>query len=358
MKSARIESVDLARGVASLIMIQGHAFDGWVAPAYKASAAYLFTRVLGTLPLPAFMVLAGASLALRLRAADAVGEPASALRPRIVRRGLTIVAWGYAASWAYAVIDGHDGLPTLLRADVLHAIGLSIALLALWAVPARGPLLRGAVRRGAGLAVAVTLLCPLLTPLTRDLSGPTRYLVALVSQVDGVTRMPVVPLLAWTAAGMAAGAFVVGDRPRLRLLLIALVGLGLAVAGHLATEGLLVALGGPLDRAHPAVIPGVVEYLGRGLLVLGLGGLAGLALPQRQRRWLVTLGRGSLVAYVVHIPFCYGTLAGPLAASADVAGALPFVLALMLLGYTAVVAAPRLSELARTLVPRPQRAPT
>ena len=70
----RIESIDLARGIASLIMIQGHAYEGWVAPEHMASAGYLFTRLLGTLPLPSFLVLSGAAVALRIRAARERGE--------------------------------------------------------------------------------------------------------------------------------------------------------------------------------------------------------------------------------------------------------------------------------------------
>ena len=75
-ESRRIEGIDVARGVASLIMIQGHAYDGWVAPVHKESAAYLFTRLLGSLPLPAFLVLAGAAVVLRVDAARRKGERA------------------------------------------------------------------------------------------------------------------------------------------------------------------------------------------------------------------------------------------------------------------------------------------
>ncbi|MDH5493074.1 MAG: hypothetical protein OEY14_14060, partial [Myxococcales bacterium] len=62
---ARVEGIDIARGVASLVMLQGHAYHGWVAAEHHSSPAYQLTRVLGTLPLPAFLLLSGAAVASR-----------------------------------------------------------------------------------------------------------------------------------------------------------------------------------------------------------------------------------------------------------------------------------------------------
>ena len=76
----RIEAIDLARGLASLLMIQGHAYHGWVAPEHHASMGYRLTRVLGTLPLPAFLLLSGAGLAWRVHVAARRGERAEAVR--------------------------------------------------------------------------------------------------------------------------------------------------------------------------------------------------------------------------------------------------------------------------------------
>src|SRR5690606_16649877 len=162
----RIEGVDVARGVASLIMIQGHAYDGWVAPEHKASAAYLFTRLLGSLPLPAFLVLAGAAIVLRVDAARVRGESAHDVRRSVLVRGLTVLALAYAVSFAYAAMDGIEGVETLLRADVLHVIGLSIAALALLGIGgAKGPDPRRMLVGALLLTIVPALLCPWLSPL-------------------------------------------------------------------------------------------------------------------------------------------------------------------------------------------------
>lgn len=350
-RQGRIEGVDVARGVASLIMIQGHAYDGWVAPAHKDSAAYLFTRLLGSLPLPAFLVLAGAAIVLRVDAARRRGEAAEAVRRGVLRRGLGVLAWGYGTNAAYALMDGWDGPATFLRADVLHVIGLSIVALAFFGIRgARAPSLQPLVGAAAGLAVVPTLLCPWLSPLGAAVDGPARYPAALFVDVPGVTRMPFVPLSAWLGVGALAAVAMLRARARApgpksgagapdRFLLgLAAGGLGAAVLGSRGAALLVEALGGTLSRAHPAVWLNVVDLAGRGLFVLGVAAFASTRLPEAARRVLVRLGRGSLVAYVFHIPFCYGALGAPLRGRLDMVTATGFVLLLMTVSWLAVFA--------------------
>lgn len=345
----RIEGVDVARGVASLIMIQGHAYDGWVASEHKDSAAYLFTRLLGSLPLPAFLVLAGAAIVLRVDAARLRGEPAGVVRRSVLRRGLVVLAWGYAVNVAYALLDDGLSIDTLLRADVLHVIGLSIVAFALLAIrgdraPDRGRLVAGAL----ALAIVPTILCPWLSPLGAHAPGPLRFAAALFVDVPTVTLMPFVPLASWLAIG-ALGAIAMlrarsrstrpsAGAPASFLVALGLGSLGVAIASSHATDLVVEALGGSLTRAHPAVWLNVIDLAARGLFVLALGALASLHLPELARRVLVRLGQGSLVAYVFHIPFCYGRLGEPIRGRLDMASATVFVALLMVASWLAVYA--------------------
>lgn len=320
--SSRNLSVDLARGVASLIMIQGHAYDGWVAPLHKGTEAYLFTRLLGTLPLPAFLVLSGAAVALRVDAAVRRGEAAKDVRRALMRRGMQVVLWGYFVNAAYALMDGAQGLQTWLRADVLQVIGLSIVTLAWLGVRgtrsdvlhAGGPPDAGALQRAAlSVGLVSVLACPALTAWARLAAEAWwGYLIAPFGDVPGVTRMPLVPLAAWSCAGVLAVRGVRSAETDHRGLgVLAGTGLLLAWTGAWATEALLAELGGTLSRAHAAVIPNAIDGAGRGLFVLGAGALLAARLPRALRGRLAVLGRHSLIAYVVHIPFCYGSLGAP-----------------------------------------------
>lgn len=354
-ESKRNLSVDLARGVASLIMIQGHAYDGWVAPAYKDSEAYLFTRLLGTLPLPAFLVLSGAAVALRVDAAARRGEAAKDVRHALMRRGVQVVLWGYLVNVAYALMDGGQGLGTWLRADVLHVIGLSIFTLA-WlgvresrsgVVHRNGPPDAGMLQRAAlGIGLVSVLACPALTAWARHASDAWwGYLIAPVGEVPGITRMPLVPLAAWACAGVLVArgvrsAETAVDSPSSRghrgLVVVAGTGLLLAWVGTWATQALLAELGGRLSRSHAAVIPNAIDGAGRGLFVLGAGALAASALPRALRARVALLGRHSLIAYVFHIPFCYGSLGAPWRGRLDMPAASIGVLLLMTACFFAV----------------------
>ncbi len=352
--SRRVEGVDVARGVASLIMIQGHAYDGWVAPEHKASAAYLFTRLLGSLPLPAFLVLAGAAIVLRVEAAIRRGEPAVHARRSVTARGFAVLGWGYLTNLAYALLDGADGLETLLRADVLHVIGLSIVALAQLGIRGPGgPAGKVSPRRlelaALALVVVPTLACPWLSPLGGAVEGPARFLVALFVDVPRVSVMPWVPLVSWLALGALLARLMLRWRgadptptaalagaPPARLFGLAA---GAALVAWLAAWGtgaLVDALGGSLSRAHPAVWLNVVDLGARGAVVLGVAAALTPWIPERPRRALVQLGRGSLVAYVFHIPFCYGRLGEALRGRLDMPTATGAVLALMALSYGAV----------------------
>ena len=343
--------IDQARGIACLVMVQGHAFDAWVSPEHKAGSAYLLTRVFATLPLPAFLVLAGAAVAYRTRAAQHRGESAWQLRGALLRRGLTVTGAGYLVNAGYVLLDGWESWSVLLRADVLHVIGLSIAALGLCTGGTTGPPRCSRVgTRVLALGATWTVLCPLLSRMGSWLSeshgdsAAVRVLAfvgAPFIDVPGITQMPLVPLFAWSAIGWLAGAWLTlhrlhGQRDR-PLLLIAGMGLITSWLGAVGTDLSLQVLGGTLSRRHGAIAFNVIEYAGRGLLVLGVAPLLAARLPGRARNVVVHFGRASLWAYVFHIPLCYGRLAAPFKARMEVETATPYVIALMVVSYAVVV---------------------
>lgn len=372
--SGRVEGIDVARGVAGLVMIGGHATHGWVHSADKETLGYAVTRLFGTLPLPAFLVLAGAAVAWRVDAAAQRGEDAALVRRRITLRGLQIVAWGYVVSALYALIDGSRSLDTLLRADVLHVIGLSIAAVAWIGIRARSGIGRSPDPRrltwtALAVGAAVTVACPWLTELGATIQGPSRYLLGLLIDVPGVTRMPLVPLAAWLCVGVGAAQWMLaarrkaGDRspsgaPSRTLWSMGIVGLAAASVAWWLTPIAVSSLGdGPLSRAHPAVLLNVIDLAGRGVLILAAGALLASHVRGRARRVLLELGRGSLIAYVFHIPFCYGTLGRPFIEQLSLVEALIGTTLLMAFSYGAVVVRVRWREIVGTvrrgLVSRP-----
>src|SRR5207245_10066461 len=62
--SPRLAYVDWARGLACLLMYQTHCYDSWLGCAARKSTFFMWSQVLGTLPEPLFLFLAGISFAI------------------------------------------------------------------------------------------------------------------------------------------------------------------------------------------------------------------------------------------------------------------------------------------------------
>ena len=337
--AARSLGIDVARGLAVVLMIQTHAYDGWVAPAHKASFGYRLSRVFASVPAPLFLLLAGVGLALGAAAMQRRGAPSpsadpSAVRRALLGRSLRIVGYGYALSVVYALIEARFDAATLLRADILHAIGLSLSVctLLLVGVPPQRLVARvGLLVSGAlALGVLVPRVLPPLPPVLRPLA-------ALLIDVAPYTRFPLLPLCGFTAVGYFVGTCALPGRPR-RALLLSLGLIATVPLWQLLTAETVRMLGGALSRRHPAVAWNFCEGVARALAALyGAAALTALAArpgadadrAPRGLGWLVRLGRGSLLAYALHVPLCYGRLAAPFAGKLEVATATPLVMGLI-----------------------------
>lgn len=350
----RLIGLDVARGLAVVLMIQTHAYDGWVAAAARGGAAFRLTRFLGTFPLPSFLMLAGAGIALRAEVGIRKGEPAAQVRTGLVERGLEILMVGYLVNAIYFAMDGGPPTTTILRGDVLHAIGLGLAIVAGFAIrpsASDGSPDRRRLARVAGLAALVFALVSI--PANRwaaTLRGPVRFVAAPFVDVPGLAKMPLFPLGTWLALGVGLSlvlsarreaakddAFAaVAGAPRTTLLgLFALAPL-VSVVAYGAMLATVDALGGPLDRTHPAILWNLVDLGARATFLVALSGLVSTRLPAWALAPLVLLGRSSLVAYAFHIPFCYGRIARPIARSLGMGSSTALFVGLVALTYGVV----------------------
>jgi uncharacterized membrane protein len=337
----------VARGLAVLLMFQTHAYDAYVVPAARATMGFRVTRELGAAPAPSFLLLAGVGLAFGELAMARAGADVATIRARFVRRGLEVAATGYVVSAIYALIDRSAAPETLLRADILHAIGLGLAVVAALLVGRAG---RRGVLAALGLVVA-SLLVPIglgdavarALPAQAGWAGAwVRTPLALLVDVPGYTRFPLLPLVGFVALGVLVGRVLAEHGAALRtgrLLALLTLCLGGAALASLGTRALVEALAmGALSRAHPAVVLNVVDGTLRAGAVLSLGLLCATFLPERVLAPLARFGRGSLLAYGVHIPGCYGALARPLARRFDLAGATLALVGLGIATYAVVFA--------------------
>lgn len=333
--------IDLARGLAVLFMIQTHALDGWISAADKLTLSYRFTRIFSNIPAPLFLLLAGVGLAMGSHSALRRGQPPTSVRQNLLRRGLEVLAYGYLVSLCYSLIEWQLSLSVLLRVDILHCIGLSLMLCSVVLVGRVH-----AARRALGLpllALTLGLLLPRLLPLLpSNLPSLTLLPAALLIDVAPYTRFPLLPLCGFTALGFYLGLQLVKQMPTLKqALLVGALALALVWPLQLATSATVLALGGKLSRAHPAVVWNFLEGCCRAVATLYLSLAASRILEQRHLTqsslltWLLRLGRGSLLAYAIHIPLCYGRLAKPIAQQLSMPAGCGLLL--LLTGFTYLV---------------------
>jgi len=120
------------RGLACLLMFQTHCYDAWLGGDARNTSFLKGSQLLGTLPAPLFLFLAGVSFALVTDKLIRKNLSPAEITRTMARRGAEIFAFGllfrlqeYLIAWGWAPWSD------LLRVDVLNIIGLSMILMAL-----------------------------------------------------------------------------------------------------------------------------------------------------------------------------------------------------------------------------------
>ena len=316
---SRLAWIDWMRGLACVLMFQTHCYDSWLGAADRNSTFLMYSQILGTLPAPLFLFLAGVSFALVTGKLARKGCSAAEITRTMARRGAEIFAFGllfrlqeYLIAWGWAPWSD------LLRVDVLNTIGISMMLMAL----ACGLALRCAPpqhQRSALLiaAFAGTAAITLLTPPLWTTWRPSWLPWPIESYINGVHTLgapqpwlfPIFPWTAFAFAGLAAGFVLFSDRaserPARTLALFGVAGIA------------LIFLSRWLDRL-PVQLFSVYDYwhTSPNFFLLRVGLLLLIAfLSYAWCRWglgtfgfspLVQLGQTSLLVYWVHIEFVYG----------------------------------------------------
>src|SRR5581483_664446 len=135
--ASRLGYIDWMRGLACLLMFQTHCYDSWLGGSARQSRFFMWSQILGTLPAPLFLFLAGVSFALvvdRMRQRDATAQQ---IAYTTIRRGAEIFGLGLLFRLQeYAIAFPWAPWTDLLRVDILNTIGLSMVLMGLccWAV--------------------------------------------------------------------------------------------------------------------------------------------------------------------------------------------------------------------------------
>jgi uncharacterized membrane protein len=297
-------------------MFQTHCYDAWLGGDARNTSFLKGSQLLGTLPAPLFLFLAGVSFALITNKLISKNLSPAEITRTMVRRGAEIFAFGllfrvqeFLIAWGWAPWSD------LLRVDVLNIIGLSMILMALTC-----GITLSVFGRTSGLAataVVAASVIALLTPPLYTTWRPTWLPWPLESYIDGCHNLgapqpwlfPLFPWAAFAFAGLATGFILFSDQARNRT--------AETLAFLAATGAAAILAARQLDHSSFHLYA-TYDYwhTSPNFLMMRVGMLLVIAfLSYAWCRWglatwgfspLIQLGQTSLLVYWVHIEFVYG----------------------------------------------------
>jgi uncharacterized membrane protein len=313
-KSNRLVYLDWMRGLAVLIMLQGHVIDAWVRPADRSGEWFWLSQFLGGLPAPIFLFLVGVSLAIVLDRMRAKGASLQELVMKIIRRAGWILLLAYVFRieqflvW-YPASQWSD----LFKVDTLNCIAICTLFVGLLSVIFKS--------RWTNVAVvfSVTGAFVFLTPWIYPLKGLPEFILSYVNGNNHPSYFSFVPWAAFTFAGMGFGY----------LLLEAKSTIGEPeFFKRVAVSGIFIYAVGAAMSLTPIFEYGYFDYsltsphfffvrLGWILLILYGGYLWSTRTVAARWSPLITLGQASLVVYWLHMEVVYGRVLHGLGQSLD-----------------------------------------
>src|SRR5713101_6568915 len=319
-KSGRLAYIDWLRGLACVLMFQTHCYNSWLSPRARESAWYAWSQLLGTLPAPLFIFLAGISSAMVTQRLREKGVARNAVALTTILRGAEIYGLGLLFRGQEFLL-GYPNSPwtDLLRVDVLNILGMSMMLMGVlcWATDAGT--LEKSRRRSIAAGLAAAALVAVMTPWLWTTRRPRWLPWPLESYINGVHTFgqpqtwlfPIFPWVAFAFVGLALGLLVFSDFAKKReAWLFAAVG----GAGVIAC-GLSLVLDAAPVRLYSAEIYDFWHTSPQFFLMRCGVLLVVLFLVYAWCRWgwaqkefspIIQLGNTSLLVYWVHIEFVYG----------------------------------------------------
>lgn len=300
----RLGYLDWVRGLAAVIMLQGHVFDSFLKADLRTGGPFLFSQFLGGMPPAIFLFLTGVTLAFLMDGQERkMVSPGRRVWNSLRRAGyLFAIAFLFRIQlWAFS--EPRNPWTEIFKVDILNSMGFGIAAMSIMALFRTAERIRLCAILGVGTAFAAPLLSQMdwssVAPVLRDYLAPSRVSFGFF------------PWAAFLAFGMSAGSLLRKlreDEVSQAMQWLALGGLIVAFAGY------------TISNMSYSVYPNTDFWLDSPCLIFMKLGVILMVLPfaylwTRQWdaqasapgwSWLRQFGVTSLLVYWVHIELVYG----------------------------------------------------
>jgi uncharacterized membrane protein len=311
--------IDVARGLAVLLMIEAHTLDAWTRVADKSGTAFRNATILGGFAAPLFLWLAGVGVALAARRTASKTGSRRAAADALGRRGLEIFVLAFLFRLQAFIVSPGGHPVTLFRVDILNVMGPAIVMAGLlWAST------RSDVARVWTFAMAAALVA-MVTPIVRAaawVDGLPTWFQWYVRPAGEHTTFTLLPWMGFVFAGGATGVLVAAtrdDRAESKLQVwLAIAGASLVAVGFLTAARPSIYASSSFWTSSPTWFA-----IRLGVMMMALAALKGcatviatpfatvVAMPVTQAfrpAWdsVARMGRASLFIYWIHVELVYG----------------------------------------------------
>jgi uncharacterized membrane protein len=304
--SQRLLYLDWVRGVAALIMLQGHVFQSFLRDDLRTGGPYMMSQFAGGMPPAVFLFLLGVTFAFLMDSQEKKGIAAAGRLGAAIKRSGYLFAAAFAFRlqlWLFSL--GQNQWTDLLRVDILNCMGLALLVLSVMSVFRT----EERIRLCAILGVAIAAASPLISSL--DWSGVPAIVRNYV--VPDHTFFGFFPWASFVAFGMSAGSILRLLKPEelpSAMQWLGWGGLALAFAAYsISSMSMSIYSNSDFWLNSPALI---FIKLGAILIFVAFAWLWNIRALPRDWSWVRQFGLTSLLVYWVHIELIYGRWFGAL----------------------------------------------
>lgn len=320
MKTAnRLLYLDWMRGVAAVIMLQGHVFNSFLRNDLRNDGPYVFSQFVGGMPPAIFLFLTGITFAFLMDSFERKGIPAASRWTGALKRAgyLFAVAFVFRFQlWIFTRLfsPGTDApARELLKVDILNCMGFGIGLLAIVALLST----RQRIRVGFIVGAVVTLVSPWVT----QWGGVIRPALLHDYLVPSYAYFSFFPWAAFIAFGLSFGSLLrIARKENLAGMMnwFAMAGAAVALATSFYSNfGPRLTL---YEKSDFWLDGPPLTLIKLGVLLMLVAFSYGVTMRPGAERWswVRQLGTTSLLVYWVHIELVYGHWLGWMKSNLDV----------------------------------------
>jgi uncharacterized membrane protein len=300
----RLLYLDWIRGLAALVMLQGHVFHSFIRNDLREGNAYVFSQFVGGLPPAVFLFLTGVTFGFLMYSQERKGVSPGRRWTTSLRRAGYLFALAFAFRlqlWAFSW--GQSPAGDILRVDVLNCMGFALGLMSVMSLfPALDR-----VRLCAILGLVIACASPLVAQVDW---GNTPWIIKSYLAPDHLF-FGFFPWAAYVAFGLSFGSLLrILDEDQMpnAMLWIGLAGLVLAFGAHTFSNlGISLYAKSDFWLDNPLL---VLIKLGIILMFIPFAFIWNHQASAQRWSWIRQFGVTSLLVYWVHIELVYGRWLG------------------------------------------------